>query len=62
MSSKNITANYIMDRMGSDATDAEVSAMIRILRDRGVTTEAGFEAISDAVWSGLIADAVAAAS
>ena len=55
---KTLTKQYLLDAMGSEATDAEATAMLGVLKIYGITTEEQVEDLSTWRWARLVEDAL----
>jgi len=55
MKIETMSTRDLLDRMGSETTDAEAEAMMKILKDAGWEDT---DEIADAIWSDYIAEAV----
>jgi hypothetical protein len=54
MKTNPLTTQYVMERMGSEATDEEAMLFIEILASRGITTEAQLSEMDDSEFLELL--------
>ena len=53
-----LTQQEILERMGSEATEAEADVVLATLKRRGIETEEALRGLDDRLWSLIIQDAV----